>query len=251
MKDRGFWKKLGDFALGKGFYIVLFLCVATIGISGYYLLQTAVDNTGIAEPAGGDASVTLPEQGETEAPPAREDPPEQEAVQPEPAAEEPTIQPEDPKPVQQAAQPPEETGDKRVSDVFTWPVKGAVLRDFSLEVLSRDPTMGDWRTHSGLDLAAAQGVKVLAMSAGTVEQIYEDPLMGTTVVVDHGGGLQSRYSNLAAETAVREGDAVAIGQILGEVGGTAMAEVGMDSHLHLETLLDGQLVDPREYLPEQ
>ena len=140
---------------------------------------------------------------------------------------------------------------KTVSDVFTWPVKGAVLRDFSLEVLSRDPTMGDWRTHSGLDLAAAQGVKVLAMSAGTVEQIYEDPLMGTTVVVDHGGGLQSRYSNLAAETAVREGDAVAIGQILGEVGGTAMAEVGMDSHLHLETLLDGQLVDPREYLPEQ
>ena len=91
MKDRGFWKKLGDFALGKGFYIVLFLCVATIGISGYYLLQTAVDNTGIAEPAGGDASVTLPEQGETEAPPAREDPPEQEAVQPEPAAEEPVI----------------------------------------------------------------------------------------------------------------------------------------------------------------
>ena len=173
MKDRGFWKKLGDFALGKGFYIVLFLCVATIGISGYYLLQTAVDNTGIAEPAGGDASVTLPEQGETEAPPAREDPPEQEAVQPEPAAEEPVIQPEDPEPVQQAAQPPEETGDERVSDVFTWPVKGAVLRDFSLEVLSRDPTMGDWRTHSGLDLAAAQGVKVLAMSAGTVEQIYE------------------------------------------------------------------------------
>ena len=40
MKDRGFWKKLGDFALGKGFYIVLFLCVAAIGISGYYLIRT-------------------------------------------------------------------------------------------------------------------------------------------------------------------------------------------------------------------
>ena len=33
-------EKLGDFVLGKGFYIVLFLCVATIGISGYYLIQT-------------------------------------------------------------------------------------------------------------------------------------------------------------------------------------------------------------------
>ena len=61
MKNPGFWKKLGDFALGKGFYIVLFLCVAAIGISGYYLLQTAVTDAGTpAQPAGGDASVTVP-----------------------------------------------------------------------------------------------------------------------------------------------------------------------------------------------
>ena len=34
------WKKLGDFLLGKGFYIVLFLCVAAMGISGYYLIRS-------------------------------------------------------------------------------------------------------------------------------------------------------------------------------------------------------------------
>ena len=42
MKNRSFLNKLGDFAMGKGFYIVLFLCVATIGISGYYLLRTVM-----------------------------------------------------------------------------------------------------------------------------------------------------------------------------------------------------------------
>ena len=37
---RNLFQKLGDFVLGKGFYIVLFLCVAAIGISGYYLIRT-------------------------------------------------------------------------------------------------------------------------------------------------------------------------------------------------------------------
>ena len=55
-------KKLGDFAMGKGFYIVLFLCVATIGISGYYLLQTVMGSFRSTEPVGGGASVTVPDQ---------------------------------------------------------------------------------------------------------------------------------------------------------------------------------------------
>lgn len=117
-----------------------------------------------------------------------------------------------------------------------------------METLSLDPTLGDWRTHGGLDIAAAQGVQVLSISAGTVDQVYRDGLMGTTVVVDHGGGLQSWYCNLAEDVSVEAGDTVEIGGVLGTVGSTAIAEVGVSSHLHLETLLDGQPVDPREYL---
>ena len=75
MKNPGFWKKLGDFALGKGFYIVLFLCVAAIGISGYYLIQTTVADAGTpARQAGGDASVTVPSQTQTPRPSAQADP---------------------------------------------------------------------------------------------------------------------------------------------------------------------------------
>ena len=72
--------------------------------------------------------------------------------------------------------------------------------------------------------------------------------MGTTVVVDHGGGLKSWYCNLDSDTAVQVGDKVDIGGVLGRVGGSAMAEVGEDSHLHLEATLNGQPIDPREYL---
>ncbi|USF27459.1 hypothetical protein N510_002406 [Firmicutes bacterium ASF500] len=249
MKNQNFLKRIGDFALGKGFYIVLFLCVATIGISGYYLLRSVVGSSELTQPAGGGASVTVPDQNVSR--PAIPVPkPVQSggetAADPDPK---PAVQPDDPEPVKdESPEPDTQETNQTVSKVFTWPAQGAVLRDYSLEVLSRDPTMGDWRTHSGLDIAALEGVNVLSISAGTVEQIYEDALMGTTIVVDHGGGLQSWYSNLAPETAVQVGDSVDIGGVLGTVGGSAIAESGESPHVHLETVLNGQPVDPRDYL---
>ena len=233
--------------MGKGFYIVLFLCIATIGISGYYLLKTVVNDTRATAPAGGNASVTLPDQ--SVARPTTPKPPETTPAKPSVPNNKPAAQPDDPEPVKDdTPQPDTQPSKETLSKVFTWPVQGTVLRDYSVETLSLDPTLGDWRTHGGLDIAAAQGVKVLSISAGTVEQVYTDGLMGTTVVVDHGGGLQSWYCNLADEVLVETGDTVDIGSELGIVGSSAIAEVGVGSHVHLETLLNGQPVDPREYL---
>ena len=250
MKNQSFLRKLGDFAMGKGFYIVLFLCVATIGISGYYLLRTVMEGTRATAPVQGDASVTIPDQNVTRPtipiPDLTERTPSSPSVpetKPDPA---PTVQQDDPATVKDST--PEPDTSKTMSNVFTWPVKGAVLREYSVETLSLDPTLGDWRTHGGLDIAADQGVSVLSISAGTVEQIYDDGLMGTTVVVNHGGGLRSWYSNLDQETAVQPGDPVEIGGVLGTVGSTAIAEAGLGSHIHLETDLNGTVVDPRDYL---
>ena len=253
MKNRRFVEKLGDFVLGKGFYIVLFLCVATIGISGYYLIRTMNPAQGEAEPAGGDTSVVLPDS---------------EANGPDPVG---TISPgpgedaqtggkarvevpgpkDDPEPVKKPTPADGTETRKPAALVFTWPVKGEVLRDFSVETLSLDPTLEDWRTHDGLDIAAAQGTKVIAMAAGTVTQVYDDGLMGTTVVVDHGNGLTTLYANLAQQPTVKTGDGVETGTILGAVGSTAIAESGVDSHLHLEAWDDGVPVDPLDYLPEK
>lgn len=249
MKNRSFWNKLGDFAMGKGFYIVLFLCIATIGISGYYLLKTVANDTRATAPVGGDASVTIPDQSAAKPSIPTPKPPESTPAKPNVSNNKPAVQPDDPEPVKDTTPEPDtQPGKETISKVFTWPVQGTVLRDYSVETLSLDPTLGDWRTHGGLDIAAAQGVKVLSISAGTVDQVYTDGLMGTTVVVDHGGGLQSWYCNLAEDVLVEAGDKVDIGGELGIVGATAIAEVGVPSHIHLETILNGQPVDPREYL---
>ena len=116
-------------------------------------------------------------------------------------------------------------------------------------MLSYNPTMDDWRTHDGLDIASAAGTEVKAAAAGTVTAVLQDAMMGTTVVVEHGGGLNSTYSNLAAVPTVAVGDTVGAGSVLGSVGGTAIAESALASHLHFSMSLDGSTVDPLEYLP--
>ena len=252
MKNRSILEKLGDFVLGKGFYIVLFLCVATIGISGYYLVRTVSSTPGEAEPVTGSPTVVLPDSSQNAAPPHTtpsvttpttptvtepEDSGSQEASLPQTVEEEPaeTVQPveEDPVPA-----------------VFTWPVKGEILSGFSLEVLAYDETMGDWRTHSGLDIAASLGTEVLAVAAGTVASIEDDVLMGTTIVVDHGDGLKSVYANLAAIPSVQVGDAVQTGAVLGAVGDTAAAEAAKAPHLHFEMIRGDEPVDPASFLPQ-
>ncbi len=257
MKNRTFFQKLGDFALGKGFYIVLFLCVAAIGISGYFLVRsfTVTPTTLPAASAGGNATVTIPDGEErvvspvVTVPASPNVPDVPEAVLPvQPAAPEPASRTEPAAQTQPAAEPEPQ---RPAAVVYTWPVNGAVMRDFSVETLALDPTLGDWRTHGGLDLAASEGTRVLAMSAGTVSKVYEDGLMGHTVMIDHGNGLTSVYCGLGEEILVEEGGEVETGAVLGRVENTAIAESGMDSHLHLETWLNGERVDPEEYLPQR
>ena len=244
MKKTTLWKRVGDYVVGKGFYIVLTLCVATIGISGYYLVS--VFNSGQEppdlQPVGGEAEVVVP-WAEAVKPPVPEKP--EPSVQDEPKEEEPPAVsvPE------QSKQEEQKTASVAAAPVYTWPVKGDVVSPFSLEVLAYDETMGDWRTHSGVDIAAQPGTRVLAMSSGTVRRVYEDDLMGSTVVIDHGEGLVSYYHNLSASPTVHEGDEVETGTVIGAVGDTAIAESGRPSHLHLEVSLDSRPVDPVDYLP--
>ena len=244
MKRSTLWQRVGDFVMGKGFYIVLTLCVATIGLSGYYL--ASVFNSG-EEPAplptGGGAQVVIPKD-EAEPPPIPDH-----SVPILPDEKEPNAEQRE-----EVSAPVEEVQEQPVAvvvpPVYTWPVKGDIVSPFSLEVLAYDETMGDWRTHSGVDIFAPPDTRVLAMSSGTVRRVYEDDLMGTTVVIDHGEGLVSYYHNLTVKPTVAEGDEVVTGTVIGAVGNTALAESGRPSHLHLEVSLDGRPVDPVDYLPQ-
>ena len=86
------------------------------------------------------------------------------------------------------------------------------------------------RMHTGLDLIVTEGTPVLAAATGTVRLVDEVSGYGLTVLVDHGGGWQTLYAHLF-ELAVKPGERVSGGQLLGRVGDSGRAST---PHLHFE-----------------
>ena len=117
-----------------------------------------------------------------------------------------------------------------------------------MDALIYNQTTRDWRVHNGIDIAAEAGTSVCAAADGTVYTIYTDETMGTTVVIRHTGGYMTRYSSLAAEVSVQVGQAVTAGQVIGAVGNSALLETAMGDHLHFSVTLNGEAVDPEEFL---
>lgn len=130
---------------------------------------------------------------------------------------------------------------------FVLPVDNATLvRDCSLTELVYMPSLNMWRSHNGLDFAAAEGATVMSVADGVVKGVVSTTLEGTVVTIDHGNGLTSCIRSLAS-ACVAEGDAVKAGQAIG-VAGTMLTELSDGVHVHLEMTAGGELVDPAEYL---
>ena len=100
-----------------------------------------------------------------------------------------------------------------------------------------------------LVLAADPGAQVMAPAGGTVADVGQDDMMGTTVTILHADGVMSTCANLAAVPNVEIGDTVRTGDIIGSVGRTALGESAEASHLHLSMTKDGVSVDPVSFLP--
>lgn len=239
----------GGFLSGKGFYIALMLCVSVIALSAWMIV-----NNGDDEELSEQVSVTATpfmhyevSQWEDESQNTevilQEIPDVAEIFEPTPT-EEPTTD--------VIAEEPEEVTETvslgRKS--YVWPVIGNVELDYSMDALVYNETMGDWRTHDGIDIAAPAGEYVRAAAQGTVVEVYEDVLYGTTVVMDHGGGLVSYYANLMAEPVVKVGDELLAGDVIGGVGDTALCETSQPPHLHFAMSLNDESVDPHAYMPK-
>lgn len=128
------------------------------------------------------------------------------------------------------------------------PVNGEILQPFSGGELVKSETLGIWKTHDGVDIAAERGTPVRAMNRGEVTAVAEDPLWGNTVIIDHGSGLMGYYYNLSSGVAVKEGDSVQAGQTIGAVGDSAEIEAAMASHLHFGLKKNGEWIDPVNYI---
>lgn len=104
----------------------------------------------------------------------------------------------------------------------------------------RDPFTGAATFHKGIDVAQPYGQNVQAAASGRVMFAGEQGGYGTMVVVDHGQGRQTRYAHLSG-TAVKAGDQVVNGQVIGTIGSSGRST---GPHLHFEVIEDGQSVDP-------
>ena len=223
---------------GPGFYAALALCVLAVGAGGFFLLRRE-------EPVE-------PERPQVQTAAPAEETPEHEPVMETVPLEEPEEEAAEDDPVPVTAMPETEVDDTPVTAepplAPVSPLEGEVAAAFSVETLMYDETMDDWRTHDGVDIAAAEGDTVLAALAGTVASVTDDGLMGTTVVLRHSGGYETTYAGLRAQPPVEAGDAVSAGQAIGAVGAAAPAEATLGPHLHFSVTRDGAAVDPAAFL---
>jgi murein DD-endopeptidase MepM/ murein hydrolase activator NlpD len=107
-----------------------------------------------------------------------------------------------------------------------------------------DPFLGTPALHTGLDLHGETGDAVRATGDGTVIAAGWNGGYGRTVDVDHHNGVSTRYAHLSSID-VRVGQSVKSGQILGKLGSTGRST---GPHLHYETRLKGEAVDPQKFL---
>ncbi len=254
MKDKkAFTRKIGDFLAGKGFYVVLFICTAIIGISAWILLSTG-NKMGTAD----TGSIASASQNSQEVIGNVADIPIADAME-----KKPVVSPKPSDAGTASAAPTAGKGDSNAASgtegksapamakqlTFVWPIVGDIAVMYSVDELIYNKTMSDWRTHDGIDISGLIGTKVLAAADGTVTNVYSDDLIGTTVVIDHGNGLKSIYANLAKTPVVKTGDKVAMGAVIGAVGNTALGETSEVAHLHFAMTKDNSPVDPAKYLP--
>ncbi len=217
--------------LGTGFYILVACCFLVIGAALWFAVsnyKNSVPNAPIDPNSGNNSGNSSYNSNITDEPR-------------QPLNSENVAQSAESEPYKN-----EEQNDEKVSPGFTMPVEGEILKDFSLTELVFSATMGDMRIHSGVDIACKNGTSVSACADGKVKSVDIDPLLGTTVVIEHTGEITVKYSALD-NLSVKSGDKVKMGDIIG-VTTTVPAECNEENHLHLEAFKNGEPVSPLDTL---
>ena len=124
------------------------------------------------------------------------------------------------------------------------PVAGTITSQFGHRV---DPITGEVSSHTGTDIACAEGTPILAAADGTVTVANSLDSWGGSygyyIQIDHGGGLETLYAHCSS-ICVTTGQQVQAGEVIGYVGHTGRVT---GSHLHLEVHVNGSRTDAMRY----
>lgn len=132
---------------------------------------------------------------------------------------------------------------------FIWPTRGA--NAISSYYGYRNPSISGWGFHGGIDIITgygnSTGVPVVASASGTVVSVSRSYRgYGHMVLIDHGGGLRTRYAHMqSGSITVYVGQKVSMGQQIGRIGSTGNST---GPHLHFEVLLNGVKKNPLNYV---
>jgi murein DD-endopeptidase MepM/ murein hydrolase activator NlpD len=137
--------------------------------------------------------------------------------------------------------------DRLITALNTIPVRKPVTGDIDLSSpfgVRMDPFIHEAAMHTGLDFRGEMGEPIHATAAGTVTIAGWSGGYGKMVEIEHGNGLATRYGHLS-EIDVNVGDKIRIGQVVGKLGSTGRST---GPHLHYETRVNGEAVNPQKFL---
>lgn len=135
------------------------------------------------------------------------------------------------------------TTKSKTASFFVLPIGGSVIKKFDDKQFQFSETYNDWRLHTGVDIAVKKGEEVRSSGDGQVKDVYNDPIWGYTVVIDHGNGITAYYQGLSEKILVKKNDVVQANDPLGAVD-TIPSESVEETHLHFAMKEDGKWVDP-------
>ena len=102
------------------------------------------------------------------------------------------------------------------------------------------------RLHNGIDWAVPEGTQVYAAASGKVSYSDNKGILGRIVIIEHGSGFETMYAHLSsAAEGLKVGDEVEQGEIIALSGKSGLSD---KPHLHFMITLDGEIVDPADYL---